>query len=94
MLAVAVQMLPTGFRRVSDGGTSKGPDLRAPLSVSDGFPTGFRQVSDGFPTGFRRVSDGRLVSDGLQTGFPTGSRPGSLRAFDGFAIGFWLSTGF
>ena len=55
LLGLALQMFPTRFRRVSDGGTSKGPDLRAPVSVSDGFPTGFRRVSDAFPTGSRQV---------------------------------------
>ena len=70
------------FRRVSDGGTSKGPDSRAPSRVSDGFPTGFRRVSDGFPTGFRwecfRLPVGfRWVSGWFPTRFQTGFLWGS-----------------
>ena len=93
MLAVAVQMLPTGFRRVSDGGTSKGPDLRAPVSVSDGF----RRVSDRFPTGFRRVSGGFPMAGWFPTGFRRVSRRVPDQVPSGLlmgAMGFWLSTGF
>lgn len=62
LLGLTLQMFPTRFRRVSDGGTSKGPDLRAHVSVSDGFPTSFRRVPD---HGSRRVSDGFPVPMGF-----------------------------
>ena len=84
VLAVAVQMLPTGFRRrYLKRSWFEGP-VKCFRRVSDGFPTGFRRVSDGFPAGFRWPAGFRRASDGFPDGFPTRFPPGFWWVCDGF----------